>query len=79
MAKWVCLALAHQESAGKRLSMRTIPGNRSFRAVLLEAGQTTGSTKATDVGAQYRWMARTKGSKPTSASAHSTSTSATGR
>ncbi len=63
LAKWVDLAPGHHESAGKRLSGRTIPGNRSLRAVLVEAGQAAGRTKATYVGAQYRHMARTKGPK----------------
>ena len=63
LAKWVGLAPGNHESAGKRLSGRTIPGNRSLRAALVEAGQAAGRTKATYVGAQYRRMARTKGAK----------------
>lgn len=63
LAKWVGLAPGNHESAGKRLSGRTIPGNRSLRAVLVEAAQAAGRTKATYVGAQYRRMARTKGAK----------------
>ena len=60
MAKWSGLAPGNHESAGKRLSGRTIPGNRSLRAALVEAAE---RTKATYVGAQYRRMARTKGAK----------------
>ena len=63
LAKWVGLAPGNHESAGKRLSGRTIPGNRSLRAVLVEAGHAAGRTKATYVGAQYRRMVRTKGPK----------------
>lgn len=63
LAKWVGLAPGNHESAGKRLSGRTIPGNRSLRAALIEAAQAAGRTKATYVGAQYRRMARTKGAK----------------
>ncbi len=63
LAKWVGLAPGNHESAGKRLSGRTIPGNRSLRAALIEAAQAAGRTKATYVGAQYRRMVRTKGAK----------------
>ena len=63
LAKWVGLAPGNHESAGKRLSGRTIPGNRSLRAVLVEAAQAAGRTKATYVGTQYRRMTRTKGAK----------------
>ncbi len=63
LANWMGLAPGNHESAGKRLSGRTIPGNRSLRAVLVEAAQAAGRTKATYVGAQYRRMARTKGAK----------------
>ena len=63
LAKWVGLAPGNHESAGKRLSGRTIPGNRSLRAALVEAAQAAGHTKATYLGAQYRRAARTKGAK----------------
>ena len=63
LAKWVGLAPGNHESAGKRLSGRTIPGNRSLRAALVEAAQAAGRTKATYLGAQYRRAARTKGAK----------------
>ena len=63
LAKWVGLAPGNHESAGKRLSGRTIPGNRSLRAALVEAAQAAGRTKATYLGAQYRRAVRTKGAK----------------
>jgi transposase len=63
LAKWIGVAPGNHESAGKRLSGRTIPGNRSLRAALVEAAQAAGRTKATYVGAQYRRMAHTKGAK----------------
>ncbi len=63
LAKWVGLAPGNHESAGKRLSGRTIPGNRSLRAALVEAAQAAGRTKATYLGAQYRRATRTKGAK----------------
>ncbi len=63
LAKWVGLAPGNHESAGKRLSGRTIAGNRSLRAALVEAAQAAGRTKATYLGAQYRRAARTKGAK----------------
>lgn len=63
LSKWVGLAPGNHESAGKRVSGRTIPGNRSLRAALIEAAQAAGRTKATYLGAQYRRMARTQGAK----------------
>ena len=63
LAKWVRLAPGHHESAGKRLSGRTIPGNRSLRAALVEAAQAAGRTQATYLGAQYRRAVRTQGAK----------------
>lgn len=63
LAKWVGLEPGNHESAGKRLSGRTIPGNRALRAALVEAAQAAGRTKATYLGAQYRRAARTKGAK----------------
>lgn len=63
LAKWVGLAPGNHESAGKRLSGRTIPGNRTLRAALVEAAQAAGRTQATYLGAQYRRAARTKGAK----------------
>jgi transposase len=63
LRKGVGLAPGPHESAGKRLSGRTIPGNRPLLAALVEAAQAAGRTKATYLGAQYRRMARTKGAK----------------
>ncbi len=63
LAKWIGLAPGNHESAGKRLSGRTIPGNRALRATLVEAAHAAGRTKATYLGAQYRRMVRTKGKK----------------
>jgi len=63
LAKWVGVAPGHDESAGKRLAGRTVPGNRTLRAALVEAAQAAGRTKATYLGAQYRRAARTKGAK----------------
>lgn len=63
LSKWVGIAPGNHESAGKRLSGRTTPGNRILRAAVIEAAQAAGRTKATYVGAQYRRMVRTKGAK----------------
>ena len=63
LAKWIGLAPGNHESAGKRLSGRTIPGNRALRAALVDAAHAAGRTKATYLGAQYRRMVRTKGKK----------------
>lgn len=63
LAKWIGVAPGNHESAGKRLSGRTIPGNRALRAALVEAARAAGRSQATYLGAQYRRMARTKGKK----------------
>ena len=63
LAKWIGLAPGNHESAGKRLSGRTIPGNRALRAALVDAAHAAGRTKATYLGAPYRRMVRTQGKK----------------
>ena len=51
LAQGVGVAPGHDESAGKRLAGRTVPGHRPRRAALVEAAQAAGRTKATDLGA----------------------------
>ena len=63
LAKWIGLVPGHNESAGKRLSGRTVPGDRALRAVLVDAAYAAGRTTATYLGAQYRRAARVKGAK----------------
>ncbi len=63
LAKWIGLAPGNKESAGKRLSGRTTPGNKALRAALVEAAHAAGRTKATYLGAQYRRAVRLKGKK----------------
>jgi transposase len=63
LAQWGGLAPGNHASAGKRLAGRTLPGNRSLRAALVEAAPAAGRTQATSLGAQYRRAARTKGAQ----------------
>lgn len=65
LAKWAGLAPGNKESAGKRLSGRTTPGNAALRSVLVEAAHAAGRTRSTYLGAQYRRAVRVKGSKRT--------------
>jgi transposase len=50
LAQGVGLVTGNYESAGKRLARRTIPGNQSLRAALVEAAPAAGWTKAPDRG-----------------------------
>ena len=63
LAKWTGLVPGNKESAGKRLSGRTTPGNSALRSVLVEAAHAAGRTRSTYLGAQYRRAARLKGRK----------------
>ena len=63
LASWAGLCPGNHESAGKRLSGRTRKGNAALRAALVEAAQAAGRTKTSYLGAQYRRLARRRGSK----------------
>lgn len=61
-ASWAGVAPGNRESAGKRLGNVRKPGNKALERVLVEAAWVTTRTK-TYLAAQYRRLARTRGSK----------------
>lgn len=63
LASWAGMCPGQQESAGKRQSGRTRPGNPWLRAMLVEAAQAAGRTKETYLGTQYRRLAARRGAK----------------
>jgi transposase len=62
LASWAGMCPGHDESAGKRRSGRTRPGNRYVRAALVQAAHATARTN-TYLGAQYRRFSKRRGSK----------------
>jgi transposase len=62
LASWAGMCPGHDESAGKRRSGRTRPGNRYVRAALVQAAHATARTN-TYLGAQYRRLSKRRGSK----------------
>jgi transposase len=63
LAAWVGICPGNHESAGKRLSGKTRKGNLQARRLLVQAGHAAGKSKNSYLGAQYRRLARRKGSK----------------
>ena len=61
-ASWAGMCPGHDESAGKRRSGRTRPGNRYVRAALVQAAHATARTN-TYLGEQYRRLSKRRGSK----------------
>src|SRR5690242_12604602 len=62
LASWAGVCPGHEESAGKRHSGRTRPGNRYVKAALVQAAHATAKTQ-TYLGEQYRRLKRRRGSK----------------
>lgn len=62
LASWAGMCPGHNESAGKRHSGRTRPGNRYIKAALVQAAHATAKTQ-TYLGEQYRRLKRRRGSK----------------
>jgi transposase len=62
LASWAGLCPGNRESAGKRLSGKTRPGNPWLRTLLVEAAQAAGRTQ-TYLGARFRRLAARKGRK----------------
>lgn len=62
LASWAGMCPGHEESAGKRHSGRTRPGNRYVKAALVQAAHATAKTQ-TYLGEQYRRLKRRRGSK----------------
>lgn len=61
LASWAGLCPGNRQSAGKRLSGRTTPGNVWLRAVLGEAAWAASRTKGTYLAALYHRLARRRG------------------
>jgi hypothetical protein len=53
----------NNESAGKRRSGRSTKGDRWLKRILVQAAWTASHTRATYLAAQYRRLARRRGSK----------------
>jgi transposase len=62
-ASWVGFAPGQNESAGKRKSTRTRPGNRWLRTAFIEAASIAARNPRTAFGARYRRIARHRGHK----------------
>jgi transposase len=62
LASWAGMCPGQDESAGKRRSGRTRPGNRYVRAALVQAAHATARTN-TYLGEQYRRLSKRRGSK----------------
>ena len=62
LASWAGLCPGQKESAGKRQSGRTRPGNRYVKAALVQAAHATAQTQ-TYLGEQYRRLRKRRGAK----------------
>jgi transposase len=62
-ASWVGFSPGQNESAGKRKSARTRPGNRWLRTAFIEAASLAARNPHTAFGARYRRIARHRGHK----------------
>ncbi len=62
LASWAGMCPGQDESAGKRRSGRTRPGNRYVREALVQAAHATARTN-TYLGEQYRRLSKRRGSK----------------
>jgi transposase len=63
LAAWAGVAPGNNESAGKRRSGKTRPGNKSLRAALNQAAHGAAHTKNTYLTAQYQRLAARRGKK----------------
>jgi len=63
LCSWARMCPGNNESAGKRKSGRTGPGNPWLRSLLVECAHAAGRTKNTYLAAQYARFARRKGKK----------------
>lgn len=72
LCSWAGVAPGNNESAGKRKSGRTRPGNKKLRSALTEAARAAARTKNTYLSAQYHRIAARRGANRASiAVAHS--------
>lgn len=63
LASWSGVAPGNNESAGKRRSGKTPPGNKALRKALVQAAQAASRTKNTYLSAQYHHLAARRGKK----------------
>ena len=63
LASWAGVSPGNNESAGKRRSGRTRPGNKALRAALNQAAHAVAHTKNTYLAAQYHRLAARRGKK----------------
>jgi transposase len=69
LASWAGMCPGNRESAGKRQSGKSRPGNKWLRGVLTEAGWAAGRTKNTALSALHQRIARRRGGKRASRAA----------
>jgi transposase len=62
-AAWSGLAPGNQQSAGKRYSGKTKPGNQALKTILSQAAWAASRTKDTYLSAQYRQLVGRRGKK----------------
>lgn len=63
LSSWAGLASGNHESAGKRQSGRTTPGNRWLKTALVQAAWAARRAKGTHLAAKFRRIARGRGAK----------------
>ena len=63
LASWAGVAPGNDESAGKRRSGKTHPGNKPLRTALTQAAHAAAHTKKTYLAAQYHRLAGRRGKK----------------
>jgi transposase len=63
LAAWAGVAPGNNESAGKRRSGKTRPGNKALRAALNQAAHSAAHTRNTYLSAQYQRLAARRGQK----------------
>jgi transposase len=63
LAAWSGVAPGSDESAGKRRSGKTKPGNKALRAALSQAAWAAGRTKGTYLSSQFKRLAARRGKK----------------
>jgi transposase len=63
LASWAGMCPGNNESAGKRRSGRITKGNRWLKRILVQAAWAATHTKGTYLAAQYRRLAKRRGSK----------------
>lgn len=63
LSAWAGVAPGNNESAGKRYSGKTRPGNKALRVALVQAAHAAARTKNTYLSAQYHRLAGRRGKK----------------